>query len=230
MERKKWKVGGLLPFCRILYLFLVFSLVPFLSACTKGDGELRTGFEAGRYRIIVAFGDSIVEGYGQPEGWPEILGRELSARFEGVRMFNAGRSGDTAADGLERIRKEVLDREPDLVLIAFGLNDMKNSLSVDSFSGNLADIVERVSNTGGTPVLMTTTRLQKGAGLLTRVDPASFNDAIRKLAGEKGVFLIDVWEDFKGYNTGIYLMDVAHPNAEGYRQLAEIIRKGLIGK
>ena len=219
-----------LPVFKGLPLVLVFLLAVVSFGCSKEDARLRHGFESGRYRTIVAFGDSIVEGYGQPEGWPEILGRELSARFEGVRIFNAGRSGNTAADGVARIGKDVLDRKPDLVLISFGLNDMKNGVSVHSFAENLVSIMEKVSGSGGTPVLMTTTRLQKGAGSLARVNPSPFNDVILRLADEKKVPLIDVWAQFKGYNTGTYLMDVAHPNAEGYRVLAEIIREGLVGE
>ncbi len=230
MESGKVKVKRESRYGLVLSILLLFSIVVVFSACSKGGGELKTGFEAGQYRIIVAFGDSIVEGYGQPEGWPEILGRDLAARFEGVRTFNAGRSGDTTADGLARIRKEVLDREPDLVLISFGLNDMKNGLSVDSFAGNLTGIVEAVSGAGETPVLMTTTRLQKGVGLLARVDPEQYNDAIRGIAVEKEVLLIDVWKEFKGYNTRTYLFDAAHPNAKGYQILAEIVRNSLIGE
>ena len=106
--------------------FLIFSMVVVLYACSKGDGELKHGFDSGRYRTIVVFGDSIVEGYGQPEGWPEKLGRDLAGKYKDVHVINAGASGDTAADGLARIKNDVLDQNPDMVLIAFGLNDMKN--------------------------------------------------------------------------------------------------------
>jgi acyl-CoA thioesterase-1 len=178
----------------------------------------------------VAFGDSIVEGYRQPEGWPEMLGRELSARYGGVRVVNAGVSGDTAADGLARLRRSVLDQGPDVVLVAFGLNDMKNGQPVQAFAADLRGIVDGISVHGAVPVLLTTTRLQKGTGMVARVDPGPFNEAIRLLAREQPISLIDVYKEFKGYATAKYLMDVAHPNAEGYRVLAGIIREGLVGQ
>ncbi|MCJ7500928.1 GDSL-type esterase/lipase family protein, partial [bacterium] len=115
---------------------------------------------------MVAFGDSIVEGYQQPEGWPEILGRNLAGRYPGVRVINAGVSGDTAGEGLRRIQKDVLAHRPDLVLIAFGLNDMKNGVSLSQFESDLSAIVQEISAAGAQPVLLTTTRLQQGASML----------------------------------------------------------------
>ncbi|MCJ7500195.1 SGNH/GDSL hydrolase family protein, partial [bacterium] len=65
---------------------------------------------------------------------------------------------------------------------------------------------------------------------LARLNPASFNESIRTLAEDRNISIIDVNDEFKGLNTVQYLMDAAHPNGEGYRRLAEIIRKGLVGE
>ena len=212
----------------VALLLLPFLLLAF--GCDKKGGELLSGFETGEYQAVVAFGDSIVEGYNQPEGWPEMLERDLGARFAGVTVYNAGVSGNTAANGLARLEGDVLEKQPDLVLIAFGLNDMKNGEPVSTFDSNMIAIVDGIQSVGARPVLMTTTRLQQGASILGRVNPALFNDAIRQIAEDKDVYLIDVHEKFKGYNTPEYLMDVAHPNQEGYRRLTDIIREGLIGE
>jgi len=199
-----------------------------LGACSPSDGTLREGFESGRYRTVVAFGDSIVEGYGVREGWPEMLQRSLSIKFPGVRVINAGHSGDTAKQGLARVEKSVISNRPDLVLVSFGLNDMKDGVRVVDFKGALTEIVARLENAGSEVVLMTTTRLQRGAGLFTKFDPAPFNEAIRGVAVDTGVRIIDVIEETGNINTPEYLLDAAHPNAEGYRKLAGIIEKGLL--
>ncbi len=212
------------------FLILLIPLLLLIFACDKKGGELLPGFEAGMYRTVVAFGDSIVEGYNQPEGWPEMLQRDLGARFGGVQMINAGVSGNTAANGLARVEKDVLEHNPDLVLISFGLNDMKNGEKVADFTANMNALVNAIQGEGTRPVLMTTTRLQQGASILGRVNPAPFNEAIRQIAEDREITLIDVHEKFKGYNTPEYLMDVAHPNREGYRRLADIVREGLIGE
>ncbi len=211
-------------------VLLLLPLLLLSSGCSKQDEGLRAGFESGRYRIVVAFGDSIVEGFQQPEGWPEILGRDLAGRYGGVSVLNAGISGHTAEDGLKRLRRDVLVHQPDLVLIAFGLNDMKKGVSLSRFDEDLAGIVGEVTASGAQSVLLTTTRLQRGANMLARVNPAPYNESIRTLALERGIPLIDVNDKFKGLNTPEYLIDAVHPNAEGYRALADIIRKGLIGE
>ena len=210
--------------------FFVLVILLLIVGCSKDNGELRKRFESGQYRTLAAFGDSIVEGYRQPEGWPEILERDLAGRFPGVRVINAGISGDTAGDGLKRVRKDVLGHDPDVVLIAFGLNDMKNGVSLAQFESDLSGIIMEVATSGAQPVLLTTTRLQQGASILARLNPAPFNGSIRSLARDRGIPLIDVNEQFKGLNTTKYLMDAAHPNVEGYKALAAIIRKGLLGE
>jgi len=219
-----------LPALLLLPLLLPLLLLLLVFGCSKTDGDFRSGFESGQYRTVVAFGDSIVAGYRQPEGWPEILSRDLAARYPGVTVINAGISGDTAADGLARLEADVLDHSPQMVIVAFGLNDMKNGVSIPRFEEDLSTIVGEVMSSGARPVLLTTTRLQRGANILSRMNPAPFNKSIRTLAEEKDIPLIDVNEQFKGLNTSEYLIDAAHPNGEGYRALADIIRKNLIGE
>ena len=213
-----------------LLLLIPYLLLVLFIGCSKNGRDLRAGFESGRYRTIVAFGDSIVEGYKQPEGWPEILGRDLADRYSDIRLSNEGVSGDTAGDGLKRIHKDVLAHHPDLVLIAFGLNDMKNGVTLPQFEKDMSGVVLEVSGSGAQPVLLTTTRLQAGASMLASLNPAPYNDVIRSLAERRDIPLIDVNDLSRGLNTPEFLMDAAHPNLEGYRRLADIIRKGLIGE
>ncbi len=213
-------------YCRYAAVSLA---VIFLTACSSAENPLRADFESGKFRTIVALGDSIVEGYGVSEGWPEILGRSLAVSFPDVRVINAGRSGDTAGQGLSRLEDDVLTHDPDLVLVSFGLNDMKNGLPVEQFGEDLGKAVDRISANGATVVLLTTTRLQKGASMVARFNPGPFNDTIRAIAEENGVWLIDVNKEAGALNTSKYLLDAAHPNTEGYRKLARIIEKGLLG-
>ena len=53
--------------------FFVLVILLLIVGCSKDNGELRKRFESGQYRTLAAFGDSIVEGYRQPEGWPDTI-------------------------------------------------------------------------------------------------------------------------------------------------------------
>lgn len=74
---------------------------------------------------LVAFGDSLTAGYGLPPGqaFPDILQRELRARGHDVEVINAGVSGETAEDGLERFDWSV-PPGTDAMIMELGANDM----------------------------------------------------------------------------------------------------------
>src|SRR5215470_15484907 len=54
---------------------------------------------------IVAFGDSLSAGFGADPGksYPDFLQKEIDRRGYSYHVVNAGVSGDTTTDGLERI-------------------------------------------------------------------------------------------------------------------------------
>src|SRR5262245_34513988 len=61
--------------------------------------------EADRPVRLVALGDSLSAGFGlkATEAFPPVLERLLRARGHAVEVANAGVSGDTTANGLERL-------------------------------------------------------------------------------------------------------------------------------
>ena len=85
--------------------------------------------EADQAVKIVCFGDSVTGVYyhtGGRRAYTAMVGVALSGAFPkaGVTAINAGISGNTTADGLKRMQKDVLAHKPDLVTVMFGLNDM----------------------------------------------------------------------------------------------------------
>ena len=80
------------------------------------------------YDIIVCFGDSLTSGYGASSGmdYPSHLARMIHES-----VINVGIPGDTTAWALRRPERDVLSKNPDIVLITLGGNDFKNGLSKD---------------------------------------------------------------------------------------------------
>jgi lysophospholipase L1-like esterase len=78
---------------------------------------------AGRFRVF-ALGDSNTFGWDVDEGvnWPTQLHSLLAASHPGTEVINAGVWGYSSFQGLRRFR-ELLEFQPDLVLVSFGAND-----------------------------------------------------------------------------------------------------------
>src|SRR5689334_2583646 len=77
-------------------------------------------------RTIVLFGNSIAVGAEMPEAerWPALLEARLNAVATApYRVIDAASPGDTTVTALARMDREVVLRQPDLVMIQFGLND-----------------------------------------------------------------------------------------------------------
>jgi acyl-CoA thioesterase-1 len=94
---------------------------------------------------IVALGDSLFAGYGlRPEqSYPARLEEALRARGINARITNAGVSGNTTGDGLQRLAF-TLDNQPGpprLVIMSLGGNDMLRGLPPAEARSNLDAIL-----------------------------------------------------------------------------------------
>lgn len=116
---------------------------------------------------IVFFGDSVTEGcfelyptsYGfetvrRPDkAYPSLITRTLKEKYgENIISVNAGRSGDSSKNGLERTERDVLSHKPDIVTIAFGLNDI---FRPEHFEKSINGILEKITASGAKTVLVT---------------------------------------------------------------------------
>jgi lysophospholipase L1-like esterase len=106
--------------------------------------------EAANPLKIVAFGDSITAGGDATR--PDLIywqrwADDLQRRYPraGVTIVNGATGGDSTIQGLERLKSKVLDQDPDLVLVAFGMNDHNvNSVTVPEFERNLELLIIRI--------------------------------------------------------------------------------------
>ena len=107
--------------------------------------------DAGQQVTVVALGDSNTELTFHTRGqlnWVGLLQVALFDKYgaDRVIMINAGCSGDSAAQGLARLDRDVLRFDPDLVLLCFWDGDM----------APLREIVARVKASGKCDVLLRT--------------------------------------------------------------------------
>ncbi len=122
--------------------------------------------------VIVAFGDSVTMGsttngeFIPEEVYHRRLARMLAEQFPGpatatLSVINSGIGGDTAAKALQRIDRDVIRYQPDLVLVAFAANDLGNDpRRGDEFEQSFRQIISTIrAQTSADIILLTPTQM-----------------------------------------------------------------------
>lgn len=98
---------------------------------------------------ILALGDSLLAGYGLDPGqsYPARLEAALRARGINAKIVNAGVSGDTTADGLQRadFALNSLAKPPALVIVSLGGNDMLRAIPPEQTRANLDALLTKLA-------------------------------------------------------------------------------------
>ncbi|MGA9717666.1 MAG: arylesterase [Acidobacteriaceae bacterium] len=167
--------------------------------------------------VIVAFGDSLTAGYGTDAGnsYPDFLEKDLNKKGFHYRVVNAGISGNTTKDGLDRL-DDVLALKPVVVIVAFGGNDGLRGLPLDSTRRNLDQIVSTLQHAGIKVVLGGITLPPNyGADYI-----GQFNDIYAMLGRQYHVPLLPfLLKDVYGV-PGSMQGDGIHATAQGNQQVA----------
>lgn len=105
---------------------------------------------SGEDKMVVAFGDSLVYGTGSSAGggFVALVSREL-----GVPIENLGVPGNTTLDALKRL-DEVITRNPDIVIVLLGGNDVLRGMPAAETARNLELIVDTLENSGSEVLLL----------------------------------------------------------------------------
>ncbi|RJS59320.1 SGNH/GDSL hydrolase family protein [Bacillus sp. PK3_68] len=136
---------------------------------------------------VVAFGDSNTSGSYLPKEFPDYPDRNWP-NVAGV--INKGVSGNTTDQAIKRFKKDVLDLNPAVVVIMFGLNDAlinpktgQPQVSKAQFERNLASMVLQLKERPAKVILMT--NLPVNEGVYYQFHSAS-NPKVRALYADKG--------------------------------------------
>ena len=157
---------------------------------------------------LICFGDSLTFGTGASEGqdYPSRLSEMLSKP-----VINAGVPGDTTSSAMKRLDQDVLSRDPGIVFITLGGNDLKNGVSKKIAFDNLRIIVEKIQKKGALVVI---------GGIDIPFWGKGFGESYEDLARETGAVLIpNIYEGIMGNRE--LMSDPIHPNAKGYETMAQ---------
>ena len=169
----------------------------------------------GPERHVLAFGDSLLAGYGLEDGesYPDRLEQALRARGVNARIANAGVSGDTTAAGLQRLEFTLKSQatKPDLVIVSLGGNDMLRSLPPAETRANFEAILKRLKG-DGIPVVVLG---MLAAPNLGRDYAAQFNPIYPQLAQKYGAVLVPFFLQPVIDKPDLLQGDHVHPTAIG---------------
>lgn len=170
-------------------------------------------------KTILAFGDSLTAGYGLARS--ESFASQLEARLkkEGlpITVINGGVSGDTTAGGLRRL-DYALRKNPDVVILELGANDMLRATHPDVTRANLEKMLDTLK-ARKIPVLLAGMRAFSNLPQLDAAYVAMYRDLARKYDAILYPFFL---EGVAG-NAALNLEDGVHPTADGIAVIVEKI-------
>lgn len=191
-------------------LLAVLTLGLIMSAC-KTEPKLAPLPPEAR---VLAFGDSLTYGAGVlPE---EAYPAQLQALIQ-RQVVNGGVSGELSGDGLRRLPIWLDEYEPKMLILCHGANDLLRSLSEKKAAENVRAMVKMARDRGIDVVLIAVPKF----GLM-RAPPTFYEDIAREfdIPIERYV-LNDI------VRNSALRSDSVHPNAEGYRLIAQALVKRL---
>ena len=191
----------------------------------------------GEHTFIICIGDSITEQNFHLQGKLNYVGQFTEKLMELYNrkslILNAGKSGDTTWGVLGRLGRDVLNFQPDLVIVMLGINDSERGPEqLAEFKSNLVEIIRRITDSGSEVLLLTQNMLDYHiieSALIARTSYPSYIAAIREVAEDGKISLCDIyreWEKHCKENTNTHLMlmdDSIHPNPRGHTLMAKVL-------
>lgn len=194
---------------------------------------------------VIFFGDSITEFGVETGGYITRIESMCKSekKNEQYQFSGAGVSGDKIYDLYLRLEDDVIKKDPDLVIIYIGLNDVWHKLSgtgtdTDKFQKFYQAIIARIKEKGSKIIICTPAVIGEKTDFSNPLDGDlnSYSNIIKDIAKQNNLPLIDLRKVFLEYNiihnkenkeAGILTKDKAHLNEKGNQVVAEQMWKAI---
>ncbi len=191
---------------------------------------------------VVFFGDSITQAGVGPGGYIDRLKKMLPAdQFE---LIGAGIGGNKIYDLFLRMDDDVLAKQPDVVIVWVGVNDVWHKASFgtgtdpDKFVKFYEAVIKKLKAANARVMLCTPAAIGEKTDFSNQQDGDlnQYSQLIRDLAKRQNIPLIDLRKAFLEYNLknnpdnkekGILTTDRVHLNEAGNQLVAEQMQKAL---
>jgi lysophospholipase L1-like esterase len=182
---------------------------------------------AGGPFTLVAFGDSITAG-GEASAEALIYWRrwvsDLGARYPQARItaINGATGGDNTTRGLERLAEKVLSHQPDLVLVAFGMNDHnRRGVPPPDFERQLREMVARIRATTKAEIILLSTFPPNPGWMHSSQRMGDYASRTARVAAETRCAYADVFGNWQTLTArkdpeALLANNINHPNDFGH--------------
>jgi lysophospholipase L1-like esterase len=207
-----------------------------------------TAFMPQKKNKVIFFGDSITELGVKPGGYVTRVDSlcKLENKSDQFEFIGAGVSGNKIYDLYLRMEDDVLNKNPDVVIIFIGVNDVwhkalrQTGTDPDKFEKFYQAIINKIKAKGSKVILCTPASIGEKTDFSNDKDGDlnKYSNIIRSLAQKNNLMLIDLRKLFHDYNLannpenkdrGILTVDGVHLNAKGNELVAEEMWKVIRG-
>jgi lysophospholipase L1-like esterase len=198
---------------------------------------------------IIFFGDSITQAGVQPTGYITKLGellkqKGLESKYE---LIGAGIGGNKIYDLYLRMDEDVLSKNPDMVVIWVGVNDVWHKRSsgtgtdADKFEKFYAAVLKKLQQKNIKVAICTPAAIGEKTDFSNELDGDlnKYSTIIRNIAQKNNCTLIDLRQSFLQYNLannkenkemGVLTTDRVHLNEKGNELVAQEMFKTLTAR
>lgn len=186
-----------------------------LNRYQGSDARLAASPASGR---VVFFGDSITDGW------------DLALSFPGKPYVNRGINGQTTSQLLLRFHQDVVNLQPESVVILAGVNDVSLDAQLQEIENNYAAMAEmaranHIQVYFGSILPVAGSRSRHGSKPIV-----SLNQWLRDYCSKHGISYVDYWQrlaDSKGQLPNQFSADGLHPNSAGYAVMTAVLEREL---
>ena len=201
---------------------------------------------ANKKKRVIFFGDSITEAAIKPEGYIVKLDSMIAAQGKAAdyELIGAGVSSNKVYDLYLRLEEDVLAKEPDIVVIYIGINDVWHKrisgtgTDADKFEKFYQAIINKLKAKNIKVIICTPSTIGEKTDFSNSLDGElnEYSKIIRKIAQKNDLSVVDLRKAFLDYGLknnysnktkDILTYDGVHLNARGNQFVADEMWKVL---
>ncbi len=194
------------------YILLAIILVLVIATFTKKEKKPVT---LTSNDTILAFGDSLTYGFGAKpeESYPTLLSKDLN-----IKVINAGINGNTSEEGLRRLAPLLNNPSIKVIILFFGGNDVMQKQPMGALKNNLKTMIQMAKKKHIEVLLVSVPNITLfGLSTLDLYEELANEEEVPLLSG----MLCDI------LSQPSLKSDQIHPNAAGYKKMAQKISTSL---